>query len=351
MEDGALFCDECGAALQQEVNVQKKISVEESVTETTKKSKSEIAAFVLGIISLCSCGLLFIPQIVGLVLGIVAIQNEKGKKHGLAIAGIIMSVISMAIILLFFVVGLLSEVESTSTSETVETNESVETNEIVESVETNKEQTHEKTKVAAKMEQKVEEELYGDAVLEGGLFGAGAIGDETRKLYAKTNEKLKDKLLPLEDMEQMSQSMIIQGKDCIQEELGEDLLYIQAYYVIFNTPKKCKDYSEIDVTIWYQYKYYAGEEAAGGPEQYAYAKLDTNFAEDYIEYTSASNLNDAEVFDNIIDNCWRVVQDHGAVFSKVDENSNRFWYCGLADGEIIHYVYGNWDMFSLKEFY
>lgn len=89
-----------------ESNEEECLTIEDSstVTEevkviTMKNSGKGIAAFVCGIVSVCSLGCLFVPQICGVILGIIAVRDKKHKK-GLAIAGLVMSAI-MAVFIVF----------------------------------------------------------------------------------------------------------------------------------------------------------------------------------------------------------------------------------------------------------
>lgn len=99
LEDWAAFCDECGAK-QPDVSNMSKPMENKQFGELKKDSKMGIASFVMGVISLYSFGCILIPQILGVVFGIIAIAN-KDKKHTLAIIGLSMSIIGF--ILLAFV--------------------------------------------------------------------------------------------------------------------------------------------------------------------------------------------------------------------------------------------------------
>ena len=112
LEDGAVFCDECG--IQQTVlqtfgvngvqsvqnNLQQNIVSQSASATQMKNSGMGIASFVLGIVSICTFGCLFVPEILGIIFGIMAICN-KNVKHGLAIGGLVMSVIAALVVLLF----------------------------------------------------------------------------------------------------------------------------------------------------------------------------------------------------------------------------------------------------------
>ena len=56
-----------------------------------------IASLVLGIISVVSFGVLFIPEILSLVFGIITIDN-KNYKHTIAIIGVVLSIIAFIIL-------------------------------------------------------------------------------------------------------------------------------------------------------------------------------------------------------------------------------------------------------------
>ena len=73
-----------------------------------------IASLILGILSLLICWIpcvnyfAFIPAIIGVILGIVDIvkKNKSGDKKGLAIAGLVLSIIAVVVICIWtFVIG------------------------------------------------------------------------------------------------------------------------------------------------------------------------------------------------------------------------------------------------------
>lgn len=115
LEDNALFCDECGKQLNQQTTEQsvKPLSTSQgaessninlqpitalSPTDSMKNSGLGIAAMICGIISLCTLGAFFLPEIVGLILGIIA-MGDKGKKHNFAVVGIVTSVIAFMLVI------------------------------------------------------------------------------------------------------------------------------------------------------------------------------------------------------------------------------------------------------------
>lgn len=133
LEDNAFFCDECGVqqatpkstpsstqgqVLQGNVKFpstnQIVQGVEGGVNRTPvnsgaqtanlspdmiKNSAVGIASFVLGIIAICTFGLFVIPAILSIIMGIIAIK-DPGVKHGLPVAGLLMSVISFIILII-----------------------------------------------------------------------------------------------------------------------------------------------------------------------------------------------------------------------------------------------------------
>lgn len=131
LEDNALFCDECGARVeienkQEEINVQVTTQATEnqnigvaqqkvndsvvkqptqSQNETKKQSGLGIVGFIFGILSFLSCGVFYIPEILGIVFCCVAL-SDKTKKHGLAVAGLILSIVGALICVALLIYGL-----------------------------------------------------------------------------------------------------------------------------------------------------------------------------------------------------------------------------------------------------
>lgn len=136
LEDNALFCDECGA---QQATPEKTVSVEGQVPQTNakipstnqivktveglvdripinsgnqpanlspdmiKNSAGGIASFILGIIAICSLGMFVIPAVLSIVMGIIAIKDPSAK-HGLPVAGLIMSIISFVLLIISIII-------------------------------------------------------------------------------------------------------------------------------------------------------------------------------------------------------------------------------------------------------
>lgn len=112
LEDEAIFCDECGTRqpVQQEKEghpskkaLQKPERQAQSDGARTRSGMG-IAALVMGILSVCTLGLFFVPEILGLVFGFIAI-SDKTKKHALAVGGMVLSAIALAFalfIVIFF---------------------------------------------------------------------------------------------------------------------------------------------------------------------------------------------------------------------------------------------------------
>ncbi|MCD8215925.1 MAG: zinc ribbon domain-containing protein [Clostridiales bacterium] len=127
LEDNALFCDECGAQLNQQTeslsttstaspavpptnsqkpkysDINSKSANEPKAADGMKNSGLGIAAMIIGIISICTLGCFFMPEILGLILGIVA-MFDKTKKHDFAIVGIITSAISFVIVIVLLII-------------------------------------------------------------------------------------------------------------------------------------------------------------------------------------------------------------------------------------------------------
>lgn len=111
IEDNAVFCDECGTRQEMQQpskNMPTKRQMNDTDIYTENKIKQSgfgIASFVFGIISIITLGVFYFPEIIGIVFGIVGIK-DKSKKHGMAKAGLIMSIASTIILILLFVIVL-----------------------------------------------------------------------------------------------------------------------------------------------------------------------------------------------------------------------------------------------------
>lgn len=116
LEDGAVFCDECGTKQIEEVTENKKVKekkpkekkVKEKVKDDSqpKNSGMSIASLVFGLIAICTFGVLYIPEILGIVFGIVGIL-DKDRKHNLAIAGLVLSILSIVIMIVLVAIALI----------------------------------------------------------------------------------------------------------------------------------------------------------------------------------------------------------------------------------------------------
>lgn len=115
LKDNAVFCYKCGVQLvqQSEPNVSSAspessdIKIQSMVTpkqsDDLKNSGLGIASMVCGIVALCTLGSYILPEVLGLILGIIAMR-EKNTKHTFAIVGIVTSMIPVVIIFLIIII-------------------------------------------------------------------------------------------------------------------------------------------------------------------------------------------------------------------------------------------------------
>lgn len=133
LEDNALFCDECGvrqatpkstASSTERQTSQANVKIlstdrivqcgkafvgrrsihagtqtENLTPDMLKNSATGIASFVLGIIALCTFGIFVIPAILSIIMGIAAIKDPS-VKHGIPVAGLVMSVTSFVLLII-----------------------------------------------------------------------------------------------------------------------------------------------------------------------------------------------------------------------------------------------------------
>lgn len=142
-----VFCPECGTKIKPELSPEecaKKQEIEQIAKEKTEEGKDNrelelaeqkteqeritkerkekqsgmaIAALVCGIISICSCGIIFIPEILGIVFACIAMK-DKNRKQTMAKVGLILSVVSFA--LFFFLMIILGSGDSVTKESTTE---------------------------------------------------------------------------------------------------------------------------------------------------------------------------------------------------------------------------------------
>lgn len=109
-------------------NVQVNHDIEQeknSKGEQGKSSGTAVAALVCGIVSVCSCGMLFIPEILGIVFACIAMK-DKSRKQTMAKTGLVMSILSgVLFFLLLFLIGLGSEETTTEEATTQRTTQEV----------------------------------------------------------------------------------------------------------------------------------------------------------------------------------------------------------------------------------
>lgn len=109
LDENALFCEECG----ERVAVPAAQTVNSTGTggapiNADRHSGLGIASFVLGIISILSMGMFFIPEIVGLALGIAAMMDKKHKKT-FGVVGVVLSAASIAFLIFALLIYGLTE--------------------------------------------------------------------------------------------------------------------------------------------------------------------------------------------------------------------------------------------------
>jgi len=117
LEDKNQFCPECGTKNE----TRKKDSKEKESSElssdnmTTTIAHSDkktngfaIAGFVLSLVSLLCCGILSWLGLIFSIIGLVNAKKCNGEGKGLAIAGIIISAIFVLLLVLLYIFGITS---------------------------------------------------------------------------------------------------------------------------------------------------------------------------------------------------------------------------------------------------
>lgn len=99
IDDSAVICVHCGVATQ-------RLSVVLDGVVIKKVNGFGVAGLVVGLLSLWFGALVCVPSIVGLVLSIIGAVKKKNynSANGLAIAGIVLSAISLFMWLLWWII-------------------------------------------------------------------------------------------------------------------------------------------------------------------------------------------------------------------------------------------------------
>jgi Predicted membrane-bound mannosyltransferase len=104
LEDQAIFCDECGAKQETITNKSEEPLTQRQLNEqknNMKQSGMGIVSFILGIISVMTFGVFFLPEILGIIFGILG-RQDKTKKTGMATTGFVLSLLAVVMWLFLF---------------------------------------------------------------------------------------------------------------------------------------------------------------------------------------------------------------------------------------------------------
>ncbi len=100
-EEGAAFCGNCGTNLKVKTTI---VYPNETAGSNEKYNGMAIAGFVLGIVNIWF-GAVFVVGVIGLILSIMGnnqIKLNGGKGKGLAVAGIVINIITLSLYLLIY---------------------------------------------------------------------------------------------------------------------------------------------------------------------------------------------------------------------------------------------------------
>ena len=95
-EEGSVYCGNCGTSLDGKTTI---VYQNESVNADEKYNPWAIAGFVLSLVNVLF-GVVIIPGVLGLIfssMGNSQIKREGGKGKGLAIAGLIVSIVTLVL--------------------------------------------------------------------------------------------------------------------------------------------------------------------------------------------------------------------------------------------------------------
>lgn len=111
LEDNSKFCPSCGKKIEEKNSVQDNKIVSNNNVSTSKTNGFAVAGFIISLASmLLCCGTLSWLSLIFSIIGTVNANKENGNGKGLAIAGIVISAISLVLYIVLYILGVTSSV-------------------------------------------------------------------------------------------------------------------------------------------------------------------------------------------------------------------------------------------------
>lgn len=99
------FCENCGAKNEDNV-ANSTVQINQTIVNKPKSNGFATAGFVISLVSILCCGGTSTIGLIFSIIGLVTAKKYDGNGKGLAIAGIIISAISVILLILFYVLGI-----------------------------------------------------------------------------------------------------------------------------------------------------------------------------------------------------------------------------------------------------
>lgn len=110
VEENYKFCTKCGASLEdnQASNINSQpVQTNQVPVNTTSSNGMAIAGFVTSLVSgICFCGIFSWLSLIFSIIGVSKAKDYEGKGKGLAIAGIVISAISLILLIAFITLAI-----------------------------------------------------------------------------------------------------------------------------------------------------------------------------------------------------------------------------------------------------
>lgn len=105
------FCEKCGAK-NEDVNTNNASTVQINQTIVTKPKSNGFATagFIISLVSLLCCGSTSTFGLIFSIIGLVTAKKYDGNGKGLAIAGIIISALSVILLIVLYILGIATSV-------------------------------------------------------------------------------------------------------------------------------------------------------------------------------------------------------------------------------------------------
>lgn len=106
LEDTANVCDQCGKSVNP--NATSSVQVNQTIVNNNKNNGFAVAGFVISLVSILCCGGTSVLGLIFSIIGLITANKNEGNGKGLSIAGIVISAIMLVVLIAIYAFGFLA---------------------------------------------------------------------------------------------------------------------------------------------------------------------------------------------------------------------------------------------------